>query len=404
MSITVVSGLPGSGKSTMLIEAVNAAREQDRSVVTFACSESAWLRAHKMIGARRLLSCRRHGLTCPLDHFVPTAECAAILDGTPSGALAVFEEAHAFAPTIVPHWVEASRRGIDVLVAQPSKSQRQLLEGYAFEETLLAMQCRECDAADASMFVWLADPDVTVATCATCHLEMQSAARRQVLDLLTQHNPSQDERVLHVPIELEEYSDWTIIRSDSKRRLELVRQMLREAQLPVDGSRHRRTYLDVGCSTGYFCHNLRLLGFRVEGVDVLERHIRVARLLDSFYRKDFSKYAVSDVYTYLHETRERRIDVTSAFDASRWMSVESPDRRIAALELLFAKTNRLCFLEMGHAWERHDRGPLPVDLDRSWVQRVMEEMGGFAEIRVFEAGEYELLSDIFLGIKAPSEW
>ena len=41
--ITILYGLPGSGKSKRLIEQVNAAKAQGRAALTFACSDSPWL-------------------------------------------------------------------------------------------------------------------------------------------------------------------------------------------------------------------------------------------------------------------------------------------------------------------------------------------------------------------------
>ena len=188
----------------------------------------------------------------------------------------------------------------------------------------------------------------------------------------------------------------------STSSLEWRRLAFREAHLPRNGPRGRRTYLDIGCHTGYFCHALRR-GFHVEGVDECERDIRVARLLESFFRKDFAKFAVADACTYLHATQARLFDVTSAFDVFQWMMVESPDRGIACLDWLFAKTNRVCFLEMGYAGTQHDRLACPADPERSWVKGIMEERAGFTEVQVFEAGEHGLMRDLFVGIKAPTE-
>ena len=90
MSITILRGLPGSGKSARMIQLVNEARRAGHPVLTFACSESPWLRRMSYI-RRRELQCRQPGLTCPLDHFVTAEECAQILSQTPPGTLVVFD-------------------------------------------------------------------------------------------------------------------------------------------------------------------------------------------------------------------------------------------------------------------------------------------------------------------------
>jgi SAM-dependent methyltransferase len=238
--------------------------------------------------------------------------------------------------------------------------------------------------------------------CAACDQQSRVAARQEILELLEQPAPYLGEKQLYQPIELEEYADWTIVRPDSKRRAEIVTRVLRDgARVPSGEARGRVTYLDVGCNTGYFCHHLRKLGFNAEGIDVAEREIKVARLLDSFVRRDFNVYTNIDAYRYLQDTHERLFDVTSAFSVFQWLMVESLERGIACLERLFAKTKQCCFLEMGYAAEPGYKGRLPDDIDRAWVRRIMDERGMFSEIRVYEAQEHGLMRDLFVGIKPP---
>src|SRR5881398_1900121 len=138
MSITILRGLPGSGKTLRLIETVNAALAQKKPVLTFACSDSPLLRKHGMIGERNLLASRKPGVTFPLSHFVSPEECATILQRTTPGTLVAFEEAQAFGAAIVPHWIEASSRGLDVLIALPSGSDDQIrhLNGHEYTELI----------------------------------------------------------------------------------------------------------------------------------------------------------------------------------------------------------------------------------------------------------------------------
>jgi SAM-dependent methyltransferase len=263
------------------------------------------------------------------------------------------------------------------------------------------MKCQRCHDVEASTYVLLPDRDRTLSICAACEQQLRVVARQDVLDLLTQPAPYLGVKQLYQPIELEEYADWTIVRPDSKRRAEIVTRVLRDGGcLPGGEARGRVTYLDVGCNTGYFCHHLRKLGFHAEGIDAAEREIKVARLLDSFVRRDFNVYTHIDAHRYLHATRDRLVDVTSAFSVFQWMMVESVERGIACLEWLFAKTKQCCFLEMGYASEPGYKGRLPDDIDRAWVRRIMEERGMFSEVRVYEAREHGLMRDLFVGIKA----
>jgi len=82
----------------------------------------------------------------------------------------------------------------------------------------------------------------------------------------------------------------------------------------------------------------------------------------------------------------------------------SLEQGIACLEWLFAKTEQVCFLEMGYSSEPHYKDKIAgAHIDRSWVRNIMEEKGNFSEIRMFDGQEYGLMfgaRDLFVGLKA----
>src|ERR1017187_4003238 len=92
MSLHLFTGLPGSGKSSRLIELVNSAITRSQLVSTFASNESPVLTERKGLRVDRILRCRRPGLICPLHHFVSTPEAAAILSRISAGTLAARSE------------------------------------------------------------------------------------------------------------------------------------------------------------------------------------------------------------------------------------------------------------------------------------------------------------------------
>ena len=61
--------------------------------------------------------------------------------------------------------------------------------------------------------------------------------------------------------------------------------------------------------------------------------------------------------------------------------------KLTCLQWLFAKTKRLCFLEMGCSAEPQYKEKLKANIDRAWVRRIMEDKGGFSEIQMFDAKE-----------------
>jgi hypothetical protein len=95
-------------------------------------------------------------------------------------------------------------------------------------------------------------------------------------------------------------------------------------------------------------------------------------------------------------------DVTSAFAIFQWLMIQTTvERGIRCLEWLFAKTKRLCFLEMGYSTEPQYKERLKANIDRHWVRSIMEEKGNFSEVRIFDAREHGLMfgRDLFVGIR-----
>ena len=381
--LTILTGLAGSGKSAHLIERVKAARDEGRTVATFACSESPRLQADQYVREWRLIGSRVPGLECSLDHFVSGAEASEILDRLDPGGLAAFEEAYEFSAEIVPRWIEASKRGVEVLVSMPSQAQLLSLAGTDFEELRFTIVCESCGREEATGFVLAPTGDGTLALCPVCDEEREAAVRDEIVERLRREEPFPGEEKIYQPVELDECSGWQSLRPDSRARADLMVEVLGALGLLADGKPGRLSYLDVGCNTGFFCHALQRLGFYAEGVDVTKHSIEIARQLTSFVRRDRSVFTLADCYDYLRDTQERAFDVTSAFSVFQWLMIQrSVEHGLDCLRWLFAKTRAICFLELGYSAEEHYRGQLGVEIDRDWVIARMEELGDFSTIGV----------------------
>jgi SAM-dependent methyltransferase/thymidine kinase len=402
VSLTVLTGLPGSGKSTYLIRRVNEARAEGRLVKTFECSESPKLQADEYVRNWRIIGSREPELECPLDHFVSTTEAVEIVRETPPGALVAFEEAHYFAPDIVAPLLDASARGLDVLLAMPSDPQMQLLVDEDFREKEFAIECERCQAREATTFMVLPDGDGSSVLCAKCDKELGDEARAELAERLERQAPYPGEKTLYQPVELREFANWTVLRPDSEQRLEIMIRVLGDAGLLDYRTWSKRTYVDVGCNTGFFCNALATRGFHVEGVDVVADDVEVAKILGSFFRRQKVNYVVADCYEYLRDMRDQVFDVTSAFSVFQWLMLQRTfEHGVECIDWLFEKTGRVCFLEMGYAEEDLYKGQLPVEIDRAWTRERMDR-GGFDEVRVFEAAEHGLMRDLFVGLRRPS--
>lgn len=400
MSIRVLKGLPGSGKSSRLIAEVRAAQEQGRPAVTFISAESPWLMAQSCLRADRILGCRLPDLTCPVDHLVTTAHARELLDRLEPGTLAAFDEAFGFSSEIVPSWIAAAERGVDLIIATPSDEQAEMLTRDVAEQIELPITCERCGKATATTFVILPGADSTAAVCASCDRAWADEVRVELLDRLLRQGPYPSEKALYQPVEFAECADWRVLRPDSEARAQLMSEIVQAVGLPApDG---RNTYLDVGCNTGYFCSEMGKLGFCTTGVDVVEPDIAVARLLDSHFRRQATRFLVQDAHAYLTATRDERFDVTSAFSVFQWLMLQTTvERGIECIHRLFDKTRAVCFLEMGYGTEEQYAGKLPRELDAAWVLEQMRTAGGFAHVRALDAKRYGLMRDLFVGYKNP---
>lgn len=400
-ALSVFLGPPGAGKSKRFIELVNAAHTAKLPAVTFACNELPWMRERDSVARQRILGSRQPGLTCKLDHFVSTAEAIEILSSLEPGTLAAFEEAHYFSPEIAGAWLAAAARGVEVLACMPSAPQRDRLRGQPRAETHFLTPCEQCKTGDATTFIIVPGQDATKSLCEPCRQKLTADARRQIVERLQSQAPYPGERTIYQPVEIPECDGWNVLRPDSKRRVEIMTGIFRELDLLAEIKAGGMSYLDVGCNTGFFCHHLRQLGFHCEGEDVVAVDIELAQMMDSFLWRDRNVFVAQDAYDYLRDSQARRFDVTSAFAIFQWLMIQTnAPRGIDCLQWLFAKTRRVCFIEMGYSAEAQYQDKLPINIDRAWVENLMHEKGGFAEVRVFPAGEkYGVSRDLFVGIK-----
>lgn len=401
MTVSVLTGLPGSGKSTHLICRVNERLAQGRPVATFACADSPRLMSDKHVADARVLGSRRPDVSCPLDHLTTVEESGRILTTLEPGTLVAFEEGHYFGPDIVPLWVDAADRGLEVLVAMPSQPQLHLLRGYPYQDISLDMACQRCAARSASTFLLFADEERTTSICDPCADVLTSAARSEIVRLLQEEDPYPGERAVYQPVELEECEGWRVLRPDSYTRADVMVAVLDRLGLVVERGPDRHTYLDVGCNTGFFCSALANRGFFSHGVDVTRGSIDVARLLSTYVRRDKTRYEVAEGYEYLRATQGQRFDVTSAFSVHQWVMLQrSVADALVSMEWLFAKTGKVCFFETGYSSEAHLQAMKDSGIDRAWVLAEMRRSGDFAEIEVLDATEHGLMRDLFVGITA----
>lgn len=395
MTMEILVGLPGSGKSERLISRVNAVREAGGAVVVSCCSDSVLLRARPNIVKRRRIASRA-GVKTDIDRFESTGEAIKFLETIEPQCLLAYEEAQYFGTEIVDAWLSASRRGVEIIIASPTDEQVQMLSEAGHKATVLSFTCQECGVRDAETFFCHMDENRTVSVCKVCHDSLRQEVETQIVKQLRANAPHAGKEALYQPVELPACSNWRVIRKDSEARFQLIRRACEAVGLPSGDN----SYLDIGCNTGFFCYQMSTIGFRSTGVDVMECDIKLARLLSTYCRRDYATYRVSDVYEYLKDSQDVKFDVTSALSVFQWVMIQkSAQHGLHCLNWLFQKSNSLCVLELGASKEDHYVNRTGMDYDSDWVRTYMEASGEFVEVRVYEFAKHGLKRDLFIGVK-----
>jgi SAM-dependent methyltransferase/thymidine kinase len=399
MTITLLTGPAGSGKSKHLIEKVNAARASGQVVRTFLSRRAVIGAPDPNLWQHGVIGSRDPSLTTLLDHIVSVEECGEILGSLRRGSLAAFDEAFYFDAAVADHWSNAAQRGVDILISTPSTDQLRKLATAETVEKRMTVRCQTCKRRDATDSFLLPGNDDATSVCGECATALVRAARTDLVSRLQSQAPYPGEQAIYQPVPLEECANWQILRRDSAARAELQLSAVRERE--AEAGVRLESYLDVGCNTGYFCSAMSRAGLEAIGVDVVDEDIEVATLLTAAIRRDRCQFIVADVYDYLRDTHEHQIDVISAYSVMQWLILQrSLEDGEEAIRWLFEKAGHICILEMGYPTEDIYRDKLPSIISQEWVRALMVDSGRFAEVRCIPAGDRGLMRDVFIGFVA----
>lgn len=123
MSLKIFTGLPGSGKTSALIDEMVSRKETGGRVLLVLSSEHESLTKRSNVKAGGLMGCRDENKSFPIDAVMDSSEAASLLAAQEPDTMVVFDEAQYFKPDLVSSWQSASERGVDVLVGTPSAHQ-----------------------------------------------------------------------------------------------------------------------------------------------------------------------------------------------------------------------------------------------------------------------------------------
>ena len=189
MSITILTGLPGPGKSETLITRVRSALQEGRVVETIMCGDSSVLRARPGIAVRGTMGCRS-GLSTRLNHFLSVDQSIKLLANAPPESPLAFDEAHYFGQGLVESWCAAADRGVEILIASPSAAQLKALNRRGHEASRLRLTCQICKEGDASEFFCHFDDDRTESVCDACFQRVKTETKAEIVRRLRRSPPN----------------------------------------------------------------------------------------------------------------------------------------------------------------------------------------------------------------------
>jgi SAM-dependent methyltransferase len=356
-----------------------------------------------------------------IDHFVSAAEAGRILSELPAGSLAAFDEAAWFGVDIVEAWIEAERRGVDVVVSSLSEQQVAILKERSYPVTRLTVPCMLCgkDRGRHSHELFHTAERGFVVVCDACR---EAVARNQcrsepssldgelceeLTSELRRMKPFPGKEHAYQPVFGLDLPGWELVRGDTPIRADLIREVL-EAAFPAWSASSRAgeadgrpSFIDLGCCTGFFCEYFAARGWEAWGLDIDEDFIALARRVSQALGSGV-EYCQSALLPHVQGHPGARFDVTTSFATVQWVIAQSGlDAGLECFDWIFGAARKMCVLEMGYSEEEIYREKLPVRIDREWVEELMRTRGGFDEVLVIPKGSRGVWRDLFIGLKDP---
>lgn len=177
--------------------------------------------------------------------------------------------------------------------------------------------------------------------------------------------------LLYQPLDLPEVEGWTTVRRCADRMALIAAYLERHG--PSTGS-----YLDVGCSYGWFVSQMAKRGYDAAGIDRDVSAMAVGRLA---YGLDSSALMVDDLANFLHRSN-RQYDIVSCFSVLHHYALGKGQMPAEAfIRKLDAMTGSVLFLDTGENHERWFMDSLK-EWDAEFIVRWLRENTTFTSVQV----------------------
>jgi len=397
MSIRVLVGASGAGKTSEVISLINDLRARKQRCFLIASLDGGLVR--DALARFDVISARsgkqvRVDFKGTIDEIREFVRSKAVVPST-----FVFDEAHRLGDSFIRDWLDISKSGSSAIVSTPSPAQFKELKSAGALVTNIRKLCDLMADGDGTEIIRLPGSDATISVCEKCATHLRGYARKNLFHRLVATEPYPGKKEIYQPFDVDypEYAELSPIREDSGERANIMKSFVDRHIGKFE--HHHRSYIDIGCNSGYFCKKMADLGFQSTGVDIAKNDIQMGKVADSyFYNRHLNLICKNAVDYVPNEMPEH--DVVSTFSVYQWMFAQGdPDPVYASLRALMKKTKKLFFFEMGYTKEAHYKNRLTVKIDRDWCLAQMRTYGNFAEIITFEEGERGLKRDFFVGIR-----
>jgi len=267
----------------------------------------------------------------------------------------------------------------------------------------MKLEGRVCDLlADAPATQVIALPsgrdDSTLLVCDECAEALKTRAADAIIARLMKVSPSPSTREIYQPLDVE--GDWFNELAPSRRDFEARYRIMLEFVKRYVPDSESKTYIDIGCNTGFYCIRFAKAGYETIGVDWWREMIEVARLANSFFHRTTARYVCGDAIEYAFNDM-KRTDVISSFSAFQWMFGSHDAAAVyTALQKCMDCTKHLFFFEVGYAEEEYykKRAVFSEPLSREWCYEQLSK-GSFDDIVLFEKGMQNLWRDVFVCVR-----
>ena len=272
-----------------------------------------------------------------------------------------------------------------------------IMNNISYNLETLYVKCMNCDKKSVVMC-----PDfttyVTETYCQTCYCNKVNDVVNDIKKKLSSY-PLMPAGEIYQPFLKKQndfffdltntFKDYKVLRNDTDNRINIYLKHHSDAI---------KSYIDLGCNTGYFCDYMSdILNVpNVYGIDICSTLYDICIKKSKYILLNNNKYVCSDLYNYFINS-EKTFDVISAYSVIQWLMIQKGDEfGIDLLKKLSELTNKIFILEIGDYKEHHyDKLKTPIGTD--WLIELLGKY--FVDYKVYDKNVYKLKRDVIYFFK-----